>query len=644
MHSIPTHLIALCPGNSLSFTPEKDIAGRSPRSWPGQTFLGECGLLVLLLLQLVSADIKITEINYAPPADGLTAGDAFQFIEIKNTGTAAVDLSGAAFVSGIGYNFPKTTSIGAGKFIVLVSVAASFAKRYPTVVPDGFFTKQLAKGGETIKLISAAGTALDSVTYSNNAPWPVSAAGSGFTLVPKNSNPVGNASDPAYWRASSKLYGSPGADDPAPTEIAGVVINEVLAHTDWPQVDAVELYNPTSAAVNIGGWYLTDNFDKPTRYRFPNSTIIPANGYIVVYSDNDTIETNNASLPPEFFGTGFALSCNGEEIYLFSADAAGNLTGYSDGFNYDASENGVSFGRYMASDGSVSYPSQTASTLGKINAGPRLGPIVISEIMYKPLKGHEFVELTNISANEVQLYDHERPANTWKTTNLSAFSFPPGITMKGGEVVLLVSDTIPPEDFRTLYTVPAAVKIYTFIGHIAASQTISIKKPLIPFVNDSGLTEIPYEVIDKVAYRSSTPWPVAANGTGSSLERIKPAAYGNDPANWRASTTTAGTPGSIVLAGIQPKRQRSVASRMQVTAIERTGLVTMRLFLASGSHATLHLVDLRGRTLDKTRIVSGYDQVHEVRLHTPAGYSGMVVCHLETSGGTRMSVSIFIHR
>jgi hypothetical protein len=613
---------------------------QSKKSWTWESCFG--GLFVILLLQGASADIKITELNYNPPAEGTTLGDAFQFIEIKNTGSSAVNLSGAYFASGISYIFPAATAINAGKFIVLVSDAVSFAKRYPSVTPDGVYTKKLANGGETIKLVSGSGIGLDSVTYSDKAPWPVSPAGAGFTLVPKNSNPVGNASDPVYWRASTKLYGSPGEDDPASSEVAGIVINEVLAHTDWPQVDAVELYNPTATAVNIGGWYLTDNFTKPNKYRFPGTTTVPANGYFTVYSDNDTIKTNNASLPPEFFGSGFGLSCNGEEIYLFSADAAGNLTGYSDGLNYDASENGVSFGRYVAADGSVSYPSQTASTLGKVNAGPRVGPIVISEIMYKPLNGYEFVEVTNVSANEVQLYDHERPANTWKTTNLNGFTFPPGMTMKGGEAILLVSDTISPADFRKLYSIPDAVKILTFIGHVASSQTTSIKKPLIPFVNDSGKTEIPYEVVDKVAYRNSPPWPAAANGTGPSLERIQPAAYGNDPANWRASATAGGTPGAVVLEAEMPDRQRSIAPMLRVLGIHPgTRMMSVRVSLAGGSKGVLHLVDLAGKTIERVAIGPGRGETHEVRIQQP-GHSGLFVCHLTTLGGARMSVPVLL--
>src|SRR6185503_12753159 len=41
--------------------------------------------------------------------------------------------------------------------------------------------------------------------------------------------------------------------------------------------------------------------------------------------------------------------------------------------------------------------------------------------------------------------------------------------------------------------------------------------------------------VDEVRYNDRAPWPTNAAGFGSSIERINPTAYGNDPINWRAS-------------------------------------------------------------------------------------------------------------
>src|SRR5207248_353571 len=48
--------------------------------------------------------------------------------------------------------------------------------------------------------------------------------------------------------------------------------------------------------------------------------------------------------------------------------------------------------------------------------------------------------------------------------------------------------------------------------------------------------------VDSVAYGSRPPWPVAADGCSSSLERICPTAPGDTPANWAPSPLPAGPP------------------------------------------------------------------------------------------------------
>ena len=85
-------------------------------------------------------------------------------------------------------------------------------------------------------------------------------------------NPLGNDNDPANWRSSVEYQGTPGHAGIGST--SGVVVNEVLTHDDYPLYDAIELYNTTSAPVNIGGWYLSDSSDDFKKYRIPDGTIL----------------------------------------------------------------------------------------------------------------------------------------------------------------------------------------------------------------------------------------------------------------------------------------------------------------------------------------------------------------------------------
>lgn len=148
-------------------------------------------------------------------ADILIDGDRYEFIEIKNTGSSTLDLTGCYFSKGVKYRFPAGTQLGAGQFFLLAKNKAHFNSRYPSVTVDGEFDpSNLADSGETLEISSPFGI-VTVVSYGNAPPWPVAADGPGKSLVPVSPNPTGSQDDPAQWRASADLNGSPGADDGA---------------------------------------------------------------------------------------------------------------------------------------------------------------------------------------------------------------------------------------------------------------------------------------------------------------------------------------------------------------------------------------------------------------------------------------------
>jgi hypothetical protein len=52
----------------------------------------------------------------------------------------------------------------------------------------------------------------------------------------------------------------------------------------------------------------------------------------------------------------------------FQRGRAGNLTGYFHGDGFGARDDGVSFGRYITSDGKEHFAAQSARSLGATNA------------------------------------------------------------------------------------------------------------------------------------------------------------------------------------------------------------------------------------------------------------------------------------
>jgi hypothetical protein len=490
--------------------------------------------------------IRVTEIMYnpRPPTTNVSSG-RYEFIELKNTGEAPVNLSGC-FFTGIGYAFAPGTVVPPGDFIVLVGHPLAFAERYPGVPFHGVYWGGLSKFGEKIRLRNSDGNNILSVEYDAEPPWVQGANGFGHSLVSRDPN--GNPDDPDNWRESTAVHGSPGSDDPAPPYAVGVVINEVLAHTDPPLEDAIELHNPTTTDIDVSGWYLSDKMDllDPNRallkkYRIPGGTLVPAGGYKVFYEGDFRPGAPDANALIEF-----ALGSLGEEVWLSSADEAGNLTGHIVGFRFGASDNGVSIGRHPTSvgtdvtfldrrsfgtDNPVSETEFRTGT-GAANAAPRLGPVIIHELMYHPADGsHEFVEFLNTSQESIDLAG-------WSLEGAN-YVFPSNTTLAPqGLLVLLATTNTPVETFRSANQIPADVPVLAHAFDLQNSgENFALSKP-----NTTPLE--PVILVDRVRYNDRSPWPTEADGEGPSLERISPDAYANDPLNWRTAIY-GGTPGRL---------------------------------------------------------------------------------------------------
>ena len=471
-------------------------------------------------------ELLVTELMYNPATEASLDGEQFEFLELKNVGPVELDLSGVRITDGVAFTFPNGTKLAPAHFAVLVSDPTAFTARYPGVPISGVYTGQLGNSGERVTVAHAVGTPIFSVSYSDSPPWPISADGQGFSLVPVNANLNPDPVNPASWRASSRVEGSPGADD-TPVNIQPVWINEVLTRTDPPDLDQVELFNPGPAGADISHWFLSDSLGEPRKFRIPAGTILPPGGYRLF------TEQQFNSNPAE--DGSFRLDALGEEIYLHSADPAGGLTGFSDGFAFGAAANGVTFGRYLTSVGQIHYPAQRARTLGAENAGPLIGPVVINEIEYHPSPlSEEFIELKNTSPNAVKLFDPEHPTNTWRIHGVD-FQFPAGSEIPPSGLAVLVAND--PDVFRSRFAVPAGVPVFgPFTGALQDNgEALRLERPDAPDLDGNGEPIVPFIVVDAVRFNDKAPWPPDAAGLGSSLERVDANAYGDDPVNWRAS-------------------------------------------------------------------------------------------------------------
>ncbi|NIP96664.1 MAG: lamin tail domain-containing protein [Akkermansiaceae bacterium] len=162
------------------------------------------------------------------------------------------------------------------------------------------------------------------------------------------------------------------------------------------------------------------------------------------------------------------------------------------------------------------------------------GPLVITELMYHPAAFEsEFVEIMNISGQIVPLAGAE--------VSGIGFVFETGTPAldPGGIVVL---SEIDPAAFRAAYNVPAEVAVY---GPCPGRLDNGGERVRLRLPETTGVAGEPdlLVAVDTVIYSDDAPWPVSADGSGNSLERVDPLAYGGEPLNWRDSSNSGGTPG-----------------------------------------------------------------------------------------------------
>ncbi len=492
-------------------------------------------------------NLAVAELNYHPhnPTDAEREVDAsftdddFEFLELVNVGELSIDLVQLELSGGVDLDFAggRLESLAPGERVLVVRNEAAFEARYGTGlnVAGAFVESGLGNGGDRI-VVRYAGTPILDFTYDDGGDWPGRADGSGSSLElidPAATDPAALL-DGLSWRSSSEFGGTPGTAGSGPDN--RIVVNEVLANSGLAADDAIELLNTTDDAIDLSGWLISDTNANYAKFTIPADTVLGGGEYLV-YDERDF--NPSGGVDPEQHPNDFALNgAEGEDVWLLAADAQGKPVSFVDHAEFPAAALGESYGRWPNGSGRLVPMSRT--TLGAANAAPRIGPLVISEIKYDVEEdGDEFLELTNVTAAAVPLFDPAHAANTWRIAGIG-YAFPGGVEVPGGGVVLVVP--IDPGTFRSTYNVPAEVQIF---GPYAANRQLSdtgerirLLRPDAPTLDNPPI--VPWLVVDQVDYLPDAPWPEIADGTGQSIARQRRTVWGDDPANWMASAPTPG--------------------------------------------------------------------------------------------------------
>ncbi len=458
---------------------------------------------------------SISEIMHSP--DDADAANT-EFVEIYNSNPFEEELSGYRLSGEIDFIFPEGTFLAGRSYLIVAKNAAGFQSRYHLSgvqifeygASDG--SNSLGKSGP-LRLVNNSGAIVLEIEYGNNAPWPTGSEGTGHSLV--LARPSYGENDPYAWSVSDVVGGSPGtAESYSAAALRQVCINEILAHTDDPQLDSVELYNHSNSSVDLSGCILSDD-PSTNRFIIPAGTVLPACGY-VVFDQNQL---------------GFSLSAKGETIYFRDASATRML----DAVEFGGQENGVSIGRFP--DGGKEFHRMASLTLGSANTARRIDDVVINEIMYDPVSGNnddEFVELYNQGSSAIDL-------GGWRLGGGIDFTFPPGAEIPANGYVVVAHDAAR---LQANYVQLNAANTFGNYGgslgnrgeRIVLSKPDSVVDPGIPGHPVTNWIQI---AIDDVTYQCGGQWPVWANGGGSSMERIDPRSNPRFPTAWADSDETA---------------------------------------------------------------------------------------------------------
>ncbi|GAB2565633.1 CotH kinase family protein [Spirosoma areae] len=105
------------------------------------------------------------------------------------------------------------------------------------------------------------------------------------------------------------------------------------AYEDW-----IEIYNPNSFSVSIGGYYVTDDLNNPTKYQLPTGstqTTLAANGFLILWA-SDFVSRGPTHLP-------FKLAADGEQIGIYRPIS--NTFVVVDSLSFGAQRTDISRGR-----------------------------------------------------------------------------------------------------------------------------------------------------------------------------------------------------------------------------------------------------------------------------------------------------------
>ncbi len=270
--------------------------------------------------------------------------DYGDWFEIYNPGDQDVDISGYYLTDDV--NEPTKWQVPDGVVVPAHGYLLVWADDNDTLGQAPHTNFGLSSHGEQVAIFDASGALIDSVTF------PELDHDVSYGRYPDGTD---------NWIIMHVPTPGSANTDSTPPQPGNLYINEFMASNDTTIADPdfndysdwIEIYNDGDVDIDISGYFLTDDFENPTKWQVPDGVIVPAHGYLLVWADdNDTL-----GQAPH---TNFKLSGHGEQVGLFAPD-----TTVVDTITYGEQQTDVSYGRYP--DGADNWIPMTHPTPGAPN-------------------------------------------------------------------------------------------------------------------------------------------------------------------------------------------------------------------------------------------------------------------------------------
>jgi spore coat protein CotH len=219
-----------------------------------------------------------------------------------------------------------------------------------------------------------------------------------------------------------------------------VVINEFMAQNTKTITDSngqyedwVELYNNTGNDIDISNWYLSDSYTQPSKWQFPANTIIPKNGFVLIWADEDSTQKGIHAM--------FKLSASGEQLILSKSDMT-----IMDSIKFGTQTSDISMARIP--NGTGTFKTVSSPTPNSTNKDNTSSKIVMNEIYSRGTSTDpDWIEIYNGSSTAVDISNFKIYDSGAKGGTKSKKGFPTGAKIAAKGFYVIVTDGSNAEDF-----------------------------------------------------------------------------------------------------------------------------------------------------------------------------------------------------